>query len=191
MTDDEKEKKLIEYESEIKKLENRKKDLFNKLSVLNVKVKGKKKPEEVKEAENRKRSLVESKKNLLNEIRDLNKQMTVIKQQITGFDDQKPDKFKKNNVLPQDEEELDYLIGGWDEYYQTKSLKKDEDEEIMRKIIELEKLRPNLSDVNNLNREIITLKKRLTTIRSRAKEVKESLTSINVEIEDCDETINN
>jgi len=47
-----------------------------------------------------------------------------------------------------------------------------------------------LSDVNNLNKEIQTLKKKLTNIRARAAEIKENLTTINVELEDCDQIIN-
>lgn len=56
--------------------------------------------------------------------------------------------------------------------------------------MELEKLRPNLSDVNNLNKEIQTLKKKLSNVRTRASEIKENLTTINVELEDCDQIIN-
>jgi len=105
----------VKFDGELNKLENRKKDILNKLQDLTKKMKGLKKPEEVKEAENRKSSLVSSRRNLLVEIRDLNKTMEDIRSQITGFDDQRPDKYKKSKVLPQDEQELDFLIGGWDE----------------------------------------------------------------------------
>lgn len=60
----------------------------------------------------------------------------------------------------------------------------------MKKVIDLEKLRPNLSDVNSLNKEIVTLKKKQTIIKSRIREIKESLTSINTEIDECDNVIN-
>lgn len=67
---------------------------------------------------------------------------------------------------------------------------KDEEDEVMKKVIDLEKLRPNLSDVNSLNKEIVTLKKKQTIIKSRIREIKESLTSINTEIDECDNVIN-
>jgi len=69
-------------------------------------------------------------------------------------------------------------------------LTKDEEDEVMKKVIDLEKLRPNLSDVNSLNKEIVTLKKKQTIIKSRIREIKESLTSINTEIDECDNVIN-
>lgn len=61
ITDEEKEKKLNEIDGELRKLENRKKELISTLQDLTRKVKGKKKPDEVREAELRKRSLVDSK----------------------------------------------------------------------------------------------------------------------------------
>lgn len=107
MSEEEKNNVLLEFEEEIKKLENRKKDLIFKLQDLTKKVKGKRKPDEVKEAELRKRTLVDSKRNLLDEIRSLGRQSDEIRQAISGMDDQKPDKFKKTKMLPQDENELD------------------------------------------------------------------------------------
>jgi len=44
--------------------------------------------------------------------------------------------------------------------------------------------------VNNLNKETQLLKKRVANIRLRTREIKESLSSINVEIDDCDLLIN-
>lgn len=107
---------VTKFDGELIKLENRKKELLNRLQDLTKKMKGLKKPDEVREAEYRKSSLVASRRNLLVEIRDLNKTSEDIRSQITGWDDQRPDKFKKSKVLPQDEQELDYLITGWDEY---------------------------------------------------------------------------
>lgn len=191
ITDDDKEKQLLEIDGELKKLENRKKEIINTLQELTKKVRGKKKPDEVKEAELRRRSLIDSKKQLLDELRSLNKQFEVLKSQAVGVDDQKPDKFKRTRVLlPQDEEELDFLIHGWDELYQTRSLSKGDEDEIMKRVNDLEKLRPSLGDVNNLNKEIQQLKKRMAGIRQRTKEIKDNLTSVNAELEDCDAIVN-
>mmetsp|Transcript_41118 Transcript_41118/g.89703 ORF Transcript_41118/g.89703 Transcript_41118/m.89703 type:complete len:193 (+) Transcript_41118:528-1106(+) len=189
LNEDDKDKKLNELDGELKKLENRKKELISKLQELTQKVRSKKKPEEVKEAELRKRQLTDARRNILDELRPLNKQLGDIKGTISSFDDQKPDKFKRNRILPQDEEELDFLISGFDEFYETHSLSKTDEEDILKRVNDLEKMRPTLGDVNNLNKEIVALKRRQGSIRSRTAELKEKLTSINSEIEDCDVVI--
>lgn len=69
--------------------------------------------------------------------------------------------------MPQDEEELDFMIDGWNNLYETKSLKKDYEDEIFKKLIDLEKMRPNLTDVNNFNKEISQTKKKLQAIKEK------------------------
>jgi uncharacterized coiled-coil DUF342 family protein len=82
------------------------------------------------------------------------------------------------------------MIGGWNNLYETHSLKKDHETEIFKKLTDLEKMRPNLTDVNNFNKEISQTKKRLQTIKEKLKETYEHITSINIEIEEHDRTIN-
>jgi len=74
--------------------------------------------------------------------------------------------------------------------YETHSLKKDHETEIFKKLTDLEKMRPNLTDVNNFNKVISLTKKRLQTIKEKLKETYEHITSINIEIEEHDRTIN-
>jgi uncharacterized coiled-coil DUF342 family protein len=85
---------------------------------------------------------------------------------------------------------LDFLIDGWNEYFETKSLKKDHEDEIFKKLNDLEKMRPNVSDVNNFNKEVSQTKKRLTAIKEKLRETYGHITSINIEIEEHDQTIN-
>lgn len=92
--------------------------------------------------------------------------------------------------MPQDEEELDFMIDGWNNLYETKSLKKDYEDEIFKKLIDLEKMRPNLTDVNNFNKEISQTKKKLQAIKEKLRNTYEHITSINIEIEEHDRTIN-
>lgn len=74
---------------------------------------------------------------------------------------------KQSRNVPQDEEELDFMIDGWNNLYETRSLKKDQEDEIFKKLIDLEKMRPNLTDVNNFNKEISQTKKRLQAIKEK------------------------
>lgn len=59
----------------------------------------------------------------------------------------------------------------------------------MRKVSDLEKMRPNLADVQNLNQEIVALRRRQASIRSRVSELSENLRLVKTEISDCDEVI--
>lgn len=51
-------------------------------------------------------------------------------------------------------------------------------------------MRPNVTDVNNFNKEISQTKKRLTAIKDKLRETYGHITSINIEIEEHDQSIN-
>jgi len=67
---------------------------------------------------------------------------------MSSFDDQKPDKMKNkvNSNTPKDEEELDKMIEYWENMLQTKSLKARDEEDIMKKLNQLEGMRKSISD---------------------------------------------
>lgn len=56
--------------------------------------------------------------------------------------------------------ELDFMVNGWNEFYETHSLKRDYEDEIWKKLMDLEKLRTELAD-DNICVELSTIKKKV------------------------------
>jgi len=67
---------------------------------------------------------------------------------MLSFDDQKPDKMKKNTGvnMPKDEEDLNKMIEYWENTLQTRSLKARDEEDIMKKLAQLEGWRKSISE---------------------------------------------
>lgn len=66
-----------------------------------------------------------------------------------SFDEQKPDKMKKQHQfgkVPEDEEQLDKMLEYWENVLQTKTLKNSEEEDIMKKLSSLENMRQSIGD---------------------------------------------
>jgi uncharacterized coiled-coil DUF342 family protein len=67
---------------------------------------------------------------------------------MSSFDDQKPDKMKRNigSNMPKDEEDLNKMIEYWENMLQTKSIKPKDEQDIMKKLTQLEGMRKSISD---------------------------------------------
>lgn len=100
LTDDQRDKKTNEFENELLKLEDKKKDKIRQLKDLNATLRSQQQPDDVKEASIRKRTLIDSKQSLLEEKRPLTHQLREIKVKLREFNDQKPDKYKKKERPP-------------------------------------------------------------------------------------------
>mmetsp|Transcript_87227 Transcript_87227/g.188913 ORF Transcript_87227/g.188913 Transcript_87227/m.188913 type:complete len:150 (-) Transcript_87227:617-1066(-) len=149
MTKEKKELLIEELTTKILELKDKKLNLSNKIAEIHSKLK-KQKPSDVLEAEGRRKKLIEEQNGHLKVLKELNLEKTQIKNKITSFDDQKPDKLKKTSQqsgnLPQDEEELNKMLKYWENVLETKSLKSAEEESILKKLDQLELMRKSIGD---------------------------------------------
>lgn len=81
--------------------------------------------------------------------------------------------------VPQDEEELNKMVHYWEDVLQTKTLKVKEEEEIMKKLSSLEQMRSSIGDFSNISKEIVNLRKKLQSVKSKVDEEKTHLNRIN------------
>lgn len=148
MTEIEKNSKIDDIDSKILSMRSERDKLQQGLGEVMAVLK-KQKPAQVIEAENKRREQLDVKKKHIDTLNKLKFQKKDIREKMSSFDDQKPDKMKNNKVnsnLPKDEEELDKMIDYWENMLQTKSLKTRDEEDIMKKLNQLEGMRKSISD---------------------------------------------
>jgi len=73
---------------------------------------------------------------------------------------------------------------------QTKTLKPKEEEDIMKKLAQLEGMRVSIGDYSNISKEILTLRKQLQSIKAKVAEEKLQLDRINEGVELNNKIIN-
>lgn len=147
MTEIEKNSKIDDIDSKILSMRSERDKLQQGLAEVMAVLK-KQKPAQVIEAENKRREQLDVKKKHIDTLNKLKFQKKDIREKMSSFDDQKPDKMKNkvNSNMPKDEEELDKMIEYWDNMLQTKSLKARDEEDIMKKLNQLEGMRKSISD---------------------------------------------
>jgi len=114
MTPEEKEKRQGILDEEIKKLENQRSNIISNINEFKNKIKRHRKPDEIYQAEDRKRKLLDSKKKLYGDVDNFNKEKKEVLKYVQGFDD-KNKNSKGKKTLPQDEEELEFMMEGWND----------------------------------------------------------------------------
>jgi len=148
MTENEKNIIIEEIDTKIITFKNERDSLNNKLSEIAQKLK-RQKPDYIVKAENERKEKIEIKKKHLDQLNKLKFQKKEIRDKMSSFDDQKPDKMKRSNLginIPKDEDELNRMIEHWENVLQTKSLKTKEEEDILKKLNQLETMRKSITD---------------------------------------------
>jgi len=82
------------------------------------------------------------------------------------------------------------MIEGWDNYYQTKSLSKDEEKQVLKRVDELEKLKPRIAESNLNNNERSNLRNKLHAHNAAIKKLGQELDNIKNELNKNDDIIN-
>jgi len=140
------------------------------------------------------KALIEEKGKHLTVLKGLNEEKKQIKDRISSYDNQKPEKLKKQQLvssnLPQDEEELDKMVHYWENVLQTKTLKSKEEEDIMKKLSQLESMRASIGDYSNISKEIVNLRKQLQSIKAKVAEENLQLDRIKEGVEQNNKIIN-
>jgi len=193
MTKEKKEESITALESSIIELKSKRDTLFGKQRELFATLK-KQKPDDIREAELRFKALIEEKGKHLNILKGFNKEKKQIKDRISSYDNQKPEKLKKQQVvgnnLPQDEEELEKMVHYWENVLQTKTLKSKEEEDIMKKLSQLESMRASIGDYSNISKEIVNLRKQLQSIKAKVAEENLQLDRIKEGVDQNNKIIN-
>jgi len=94
------------------------------------------------------------------------------------------------NNLPQDEEELEKMVHYWENVLQTKTLKSKEEEDIMKKLSQLESMRASIGDYSNISKEIVNLRKQLQSIKAKVAEENLQLDRIKEGVDQNNKIIN-
>lgn len=147
MSEHDKNLKIEDIDTKILNFRNDREKLNHALSDVMAKLK-RQKPEYVILAETNRREQLDVKKKHIDTLNKLKFQKKDIKEKMLSFDDQKPDKMKKNTGvnMPKDEEDLNKMIEYWENTLQTRSLKARDEEDIMKKLAQLEGWRKSISE---------------------------------------------
>mmetsp|Transcript_60381 Transcript_60381/g.51103 ORF Transcript_60381/g.51103 Transcript_60381/m.51103 type:complete len:155 (+) Transcript_60381:157-621(+) len=147
MSEHDKNLKIEDIDTKILNYRNDREKLNHSLSDVMAKLK-RQKPEYVILAETNRREQLDVKKKHIDTLNKLKFQKKDIKEKMMSFDDQKPDKMKKNTGvnMPKDEEDLNKMIEYWENTLQTRSLKARDEEDIMKKLAQLEGWRKSISE---------------------------------------------
>lgn len=144
------------------------------------------------QAENKRKEQLEIKKKHIDTLNKLKFQKKDIRDKMSSFDDQKPDKMKRNvgSNMPKDEEDLNKMIEYWENMLQTRSLKTKDEEDIMKKLSQLEGMRKSISDYSEISQEVVALKKQLQAVNEKMQAENKIIDSITKTINEYNDIAN-